>query len=103
MKAIAKEWTGVRDDAAEALALDPNYPEPMLLRSAANRTLGYPRASLVDANHAGCIRTRRSTTAGIAMRGPHNIGELMTTQPLVAASSGESEFYVLCRGAVELM
>ena len=52
VKAIAKEWTGVRDDAAEALALDPNYPEPMLLRSAANRTLGYPRASLVDANHA---------------------------------------------------
>lgn len=56
VKAIAKDWTGVRDDAAEALALDPNYPEPMLLRSAANRTLGYPRASLVDANHAVELR-----------------------------------------------
>ena len=52
VKAIAGEWEGVRDDAAEALALDPNYPEPMLLRSAANRNLGYPRASLVDAKHA---------------------------------------------------
>ena len=52
VKAIAEQWEGVRDDAAEALALDPNYPEPMLLRSAANRNLGYPRASLVDANHA---------------------------------------------------
>ncbi|MBO6633463.1 hypothetical protein [Parvibaculum sp.] len=52
VKAIAEDWEGVRDDAAEALALDPNYPEPMLLRSAANRKLGYPRASLVDANHA---------------------------------------------------
>ncbi len=56
VKAIAKDWKGVRDDAAEALALDPNYPEPMLLRSAANRTLGYPRASLVDANHAVELR-----------------------------------------------
>lgn len=56
VKAIAKDWTGVRADAAEALALDPHYPEPMLLRSAANRTLGYPRASLVDANHAVELR-----------------------------------------------
>lgn len=56
VKAISKDWEGVREDAAEALALDPNYPEPMLLRSAANRTLGYPRASLVDANHAVELR-----------------------------------------------
>ncbi|MEQ8268539.1 MAG: hypothetical protein RH982_15195 [Parvibaculum sp.] len=56
VKAIAKDWEGVREDAAESLALDPNYPEPMLLRSAANRALGYPRASLVDANHAVELR-----------------------------------------------
>ncbi len=52
VKAIQKDWPGVRDDAAEALARDPNYPQAMLLRSAANRILGHPRAAMVDANHA---------------------------------------------------
>lgn len=52
VKAIAKDWEGVRADAAEALALDPHYPEPMLLRSAANRRLGHPRSAFVDAKHA---------------------------------------------------
>jgi tetratricopeptide (TPR) repeat protein len=52
VKALAGKWEGARDDAAEALALDPNFTAAMLIRSAANRTLGYPRAALVDANHA---------------------------------------------------
>lgn len=52
VKGLAGKWEGARDDAAEALAIDPNFPAAMLIRSAANRTLGYPRAALVDANHA---------------------------------------------------
>ncbi|ABS61824.1 Tetratricopeptide domain protein [Parvibaculum lavamentivorans DS-1] len=64
VKAIAKDWEGVRDDAAEALALDPHYPEPMMLRSAANRILGHPRAALVDANRAVELR-------------PHNLDALL--------------------------
>lgn len=58
VKAIAGNWEGARDDAAEALALDPFEFEPLLIRSAANRTLGYPRASLVDANRAVEMRPR---------------------------------------------
>lgn len=52
VKALAGEWEGAREDAAEALAIDPNFPAAMLIRAAANRTLGYPRAALVDANNA---------------------------------------------------
>ena len=37
------------------------------------------------------------------MRGPHSLGEICITQPLVAISSGESEFYALCRGTIELL
>lgn len=52
VKAIAGNWEGTRADAAEALARNPFSMESLLLRSAANRKLGYPRAALVDANNA---------------------------------------------------
>ena len=52
VKALAGKWEGARDDAAEALARDPNFPAAMLIRSAASRTLGNPRAALADASHA---------------------------------------------------
>ncbi|MDX5365518.1 MAG: hypothetical protein LPK88_03710 [Alphaproteobacteria bacterium] len=58
VKAIAGNWEGTRDDAAEALAIDPFQIEPLLLRAAANRSLGYPRAALVDANRAVEMRPR---------------------------------------------
>ncbi len=35
------------------------------------------------------------------MRGPHNLGEFVSTQVLISISSGESEFYGLLRAAVE--
>ena len=56
MRALEENWEGVREDAAEALALDPHLIEAMLLRAAANRVLGYPQAALVDANHAVDLR-----------------------------------------------
>lgn len=58
VKAIAGNWEGARDDAAEALAIDPFSVDALLLRAAANRTLGYPRAALVDANRAVEMRPR---------------------------------------------
>ena len=58
VKAISGEWEGTRADAAEALAIDPFSFESLLLRSAANRTLGHPRAALVDANRAVEMRPR---------------------------------------------
>lgn len=57
-KAVAGKWEGARDDAAEALAIDPFSVESLMLRSAANRTLGYPRAALADANRAVELRPR---------------------------------------------
>lgn len=54
-----------------------------------------------DASHAGCSRTRKSTTAGVSMRGPHNVGDFVATQVPISLSSGESEFYALLRAAVE--
>lgn len=56
MRALEENWEGVREDAAEALALDPHLIEAMLLRAAANRVLGYPQAAFVDANNAVDLR-----------------------------------------------
>ena len=46
----------------------------------------------VDADHAGCTDTRRSTSGGVIQVNGHVLGEWSTTQSTVALSSGESEF-----------
>ena len=55
----------------------------------------------VDSDHAGCIRTRRSSSCILAMMGQHVIQTVVLTQGVVALSSGESEFYGHVRAAVE--
>ena len=52
----------------------------------------------VDSDHAGCIRTRRSTSGLAAFHGRHLIKAASTTQTVIAMSSGESEFYAIVRG-----
>jgi hypothetical protein len=52
----------------------------------------------VDSDHAGCIRTRRSTTGLAAFHGRHLIKAASTTQTVIALSIGESEFYANVRG-----
>lgn len=54
----------------------------------------------VDADHAGCPRTRKSTTGEVVKFGMHNLGEASMTQSLPALSSGESEFYAIVKGVV---
>ena len=50
-----------------------------------------------DTDFAGCLRTRRSTNGGCAMRGSHCIRTWATTQAIIALSSGEAEFYGLTK------
>ena len=48
---------------------------------------------LGDTNHAGCLRTRRSTTCSVMKYGSHTIKFSVTTQTPIGTSSGESEWY----------
>ena len=57
----------------------------------------------VDANWAGCRRTRKSTSGGCAMLGLHCIKAWSKTQAVVAKSSGESELYGVIRGSTEAL
>ena len=51
-----------------------------------------------DADWAGCISTRRSTSAGTIQLGGHTLKRLSSTQATVAMSSAESEYNAAVRG-----
>ena len=52
----------------------------------------------VDSDWAGCVRTRRSTSGGVAMVGSHVLRTWSVTQAVTAISSGEAEFYAMIEG-----
>ena len=53
----------------------------------------------VDTDHAGCLRTRKSTSGGCVMIGSHLIKAWSSTQPGQALSSGEAEVVGVTRAA----
>ena len=56
-----------------------------------------------DSDHAGDLKTRRSTTGIVCVLGGHSIKHSSNLQSTVSLSSGESEFYALVKaGAVGL-
>ena len=54
-----------------------------------------------DSNWAGCHRTRKSTSGGVAMIGSHCIKTWSKTQAVVAKSSAEAELYGVVREGTE--
>ena len=53
----------------------------------------------VDTDHAGCLRTRKSTSVGVLKLGNHVIKTWAHTQSVIALSSGEAEYYGMVKGA----
>ena len=51
-----------------------------------------------DSDFAGCQRTRRSTSGGVVMFGGHCLKTYASTQPLIALSVGEAEYYAIVKG-----
>ena len=54
-----------------------------------------------DTDFAGCMRTRRSTSGGVAMLGSHTIKAWSTTQTIVAVSSAEAGLAGLSKGGMQ--
>ena len=52
-----------------------------------------------DSDHAGCVKTRKSTTGISVMCGQHLLKCSSTLQSTVSLSSGESEFYAIVKAA----
>ena len=51
----------------------------------------------VDADHAGCVLTRKSTSCTSMLHGGHNMGVTSNMQSVQATSSGESGFYSIAK------
>ena len=62
-----------------------------------------PRGATVmtDIHWAGCLKTRKSTSGGVTMRGAHALRLWSTTQATVALSSAEAERFRIVKGASE--
>ena len=54
-----------------------------------------------DANWAGCLKTRKSTSGGVIMRGKHLLKAWSRNQSIVTLSSAESEFHSTVKSAME--
>ena len=56
-----------------------------------------------DSDHAGCLRTRKSTSGCVVMTGCNLLKSVCRGQAVVALSSGEAEFYALLTAASEAL
>ena len=56
-----------------------------------------------DADHAGCLRTRKSTSGGVVVWGEALLKAWSRTQTLIALSSGESELAAVTKAAAEAL
>ncbi len=57
----------------------------------------------VDTDHAGCVKTRKSSNGGALTFGKHCLKTWSTTQSVVALSSGEAEYYGVVKGGSVLL
>ena len=65
---------------------------------------GDKSASLIvegDSDHAGCARTRKSTTGGVIRWSGHILKWWSKTQPTIALSSGEAELAAIVKATSE--
>ena len=56
-----------------------------------------------DTDHAGCVRTRKSTSGGVILLGRSTIHTYSKGQAVIALSSGEAEYYGLVSGVSQAM
>ena len=56
-----------------------------------------------DSDHAGCIRTRKSTSGVCCILGKAQVRSLCRGQAVIALSSGEAEYYCLVTGCSEAL
>ena len=95
----------------------PTLRHQVMLKRAARYLKGKPRLAqrfqyqnsfgkLVgwsDTDHAGCVRTRKSTTGGAIMAGKNTLLTYCRGQAVIALASGEAEYYGLVSMASELL
>ena len=64
--------------------------------------IGEEVTAFTDSDWAGCIETRKSSSAGVVMLGAHTLKAYTRKQKIIARSSAEAELYAAALGASEL-
>ena len=59
--------------------------------------------AFTDSDHAGCVRTRKSTTGLVLMCGQHTLKSSSTLQTTISLSSGESEYYAIVKATASVL
>ena len=67
------------------------------------QTVGTTVEAIVDADHAGCLTSRKSTSGGSIRVNKAYIFDHSVTQSKVALSPGESEFLAMVGGILKLI
>ena len=66
---------------------------PRLVQQFVAQSMPTNVTSYSDTDHAGCLKTRKSTSCSMRFLGKHMVKLSASTQALISLSSGESEFY----------
>ena len=105
VKELMRKLSKLNDDDWQKLKRVARY-----LITALRLVMLYPWQSLTDtlrvytdADHAGCLRTRKSTCGGVVVRGPALLKAWSRIQTLIALCSGESEMAAVTKAAAEAM
>ena len=105
VKEMMKKLSKPNDDDWQKLKRVARY-----LITAPRLVMQYPWQSLTDtfkmytdADHAGCLRTRKPTSEGVVVWGPAPLKACSRTQTLIALSSGQSELAIVTKAAAEAM
>eukprot|EP00959_Pyramimonas_sp_CCMP1952_P069788 1456748-Pyramimonas_sp.AAC.1 len=76
---------------------------PRLVQHFRNQEMATSLQGWCDADHAGCLRSRKSTTGGAVLAGGHCLTHWCRGQAVIALSSGEAEYYSLVTLMSELL
>ena len=88
------------DDQSEALWYLRKRPRLVQLFVEQTSTANVVRLDVYgDSDHAGCLKTRESTTGRVLMRSAHCLKVSSHTQPAISLSSGESECFGIVKCA----
>nr|GEX06389.1 retrovirus-related Pol polyprotein from transposon TNT 1-94 [Tanacetum cinerariifolium] len=84
--------------------VDPYHPDKVYrLRKALYGLKQAQRAYFLDADHAGCIDTRKSTSEGIQFLGDKLVSWMSKKQDCTAMSSAEAEYVALSTSCAQVM
>nr|GEY02794.1 putative late blight resistance protein homolog R1B-23 [Tanacetum cinerariifolium] len=87
--------------APRAWTSDPPIPKRYLYQS--GQDSGFELTTFLDADHAGCIDTCKSTSEGIQFLGDKLVSYMSKKQDCTAMSSAEADYVVLSTSCTQVM